>query len=117
MKLAAAYWISVASLISLIFLCVLWELVWAPIAPGGSWLVLKALPLLAPLRGILHGRVYTYRWTTMLALAYLAEGVVRAWSDQGTSALLAGAEIVLALALFAGTIAFVRLSRRAVPDL
>jgi uncharacterized membrane protein len=115
MKRALAYWTAVVSLIALIFLCLLWELVWAPIAPGGSWLVLKALPLLAPLRGILHGRVYTYRWTTMLALAYLAEGVVRAWSEKGTSALLAGTEIVLALALFASTIAFVRLSRRLPP--
>ena len=49
------------SLIALIFLCVAWELWLAPLRPGGSWLVLKALPLLAPLMGILKGRRYTYQ--------------------------------------------------------
>lgn len=111
LSLAAAYWTAVASLLALTFLCLFWELVWAPIAPGGSWLALKALPLLVPLRGILHGRLYTYQWTPMLALAYFTEGVVRAWSESGLVALLAGTEIVLALALFASTIAFVRASR------
>ena len=59
-----------ALLIALIFLCVAWELWLAPIRPGGSWLVLKALPLLAPLMGILKGRRYTYQWAPMLVLAY-----------------------------------------------
>jgi uncharacterized membrane protein len=111
LSLATAYWGAVASLLALIFLCLFWELVWAPIAPGGSWLALKALPLLAPLRGILHGRLYTYRWTPLLALAYFAEGVVRAWSEAGIPALLAGIEIALSLMLFASAIAFVRSSR------
>ena len=36
------------SLVALLMLCLAWELWWAPLRPGGSWLVLKALPLLAP---------------------------------------------------------------------
>ncbi len=82
----AAYCVAVASLIALIFLGLAWELVLAPLRPGGSLLALKILPLLAPLFGILRGRVYTYQWTSMLILAYLAEGAVRAWSDRGMSA-------------------------------
>ena len=58
-------------LIALIFLCVAWELWLAPLRPGGSWLVLKVLPLLAALFGTLRGRRYTYQWASMLSLVYL----------------------------------------------
>ena len=50
------------SLIALIFLCLTWELWLAPLRPGGSWLVLKLLPLLAALMGVLRGRRYTLQW-------------------------------------------------------
>ncbi len=92
--------IASASLIALIFLCLAWELVLAPIRPGGSWLVLKTLPLLLPLMGILKGRRYTYQWAPMLILAYFSEGVMRAWSETGLSALLAGAEEGLSVVFF-----------------
>jgi hypothetical protein len=65
----------------------------APLRPGGSMLALKALPLLLPLRGILHGRRYTYQWTSLLVLLYLAEGLVRSHHDLGLSQWLAMAEI------------------------
>ena len=69
--------IASVSLIALIFLTLAWELWLAPIRPGGSWLVLKTLPLLLPLMGILKGRRYTYQWAPMLVLAYFSEGVMR----------------------------------------
>jgi len=102
--------LSSASLIALIFLCVAWELWLAPIRPGGSSLVLKALPLLLPLMGILKGRRYTYQWAPMLVLAYFTEGVVRAWSDKGLSAWLAGAEVVLSVVFFFAAIYYAKLS-------
>ncbi len=71
-------------------------------------MVLKALPLLAPLFGVLHGRVYTLRWSAMLVLAYFVEGTVRAYADSGPSRALAGLEIALALLFFASAVAFVR---------
>ena len=104
----AAHFISIATLILLIALCVAWEGVLAPVRPGGSWLTLKALPLLAPLFGILHGRRYTFQWASMLILAYFAEGAVRAWTDSGASQQLALLECVLALAFFVASIAYVR---------
>jgi uncharacterized membrane protein len=100
--------IASASLIALIFLCVLWESVLAPLRPCGTLLTVKALPLLAPLMGVLHGRVYTYQWSSMLILLYFMEGAVRMWSDQGMSKWLAGGEIGLSLIFFATAIAFVR---------
>lgn len=101
-----------ASLIALIALCVAWELWLAPLRPGGSWLVLKVLPLLLPLFGILHGRVYTYRWSTLLIWLYFTEGTVRAWSDRGDSATLAYFEIVLSLLFFASTAGYARMNPR-----
>jgi len=102
--------VSSISLIALIFLCVAWELWLAPIRPGGSWLVLKTLPLLLPLMGILKGRRYTYQWAPMLMLAYFTEGVVRAWSDQGLSAWLGGGEVVLSVVFFFAAIYYAKLS-------
>ena len=99
------------SLLALIFLCLGWELMLAPLRPGGSWLALKALPLLFPLMGILHGRRYTFQWASMLILAYLAEGLVRAASDTGSSANLAIVEVVLALAFFVSAVFYARLSQ------
>ena len=88
------------SLIALIMLCVAWELWLAPLKPGGSMLVLKVLPLLLPLFGILRGKRYTYQWASMLILFYFTEGVVRAWSEQGLSAQLALLEVVLSMSFF-----------------
>lgn len=106
-------WLGAAgSLTALIFLCVAWELFLAPLKPGGSWLVLKALPLLAPLMGVLRARRYTFQWSTLLILLYVAEGATRAFSDRGLSAALAAAELVLALAYFGFAVAWLRASRR-----
>ena len=101
-----------ACLLALIALCLAWELWLAPLRPGGSWLALKALPLIAITPGIWRGRIYTFQWSSMLILAYFAEGVVRAYSDHGASALLAGVETALALAYFVCAIACIRSQRR-----
>ena len=102
--------IAIASLIALIFLCLAWELWLAPLRPGGSGLVFKVLPLLAPLMGILKGRRYTYQWAPMLMLLYFTEGVVRAWSDKGLSVWLAGAEVALSVVFFFAAIYYARIS-------
>lgn len=101
-----------ASLIALIMICLAWEGWMAPLKPEGSLLILKAVPLLLPLPGILHGRRYTYQWASMFILLYFTEGVVRAWADHGAAAQLALAEIALTLAFFACTIFYARLTRR-----
>lgn len=95
----------------LALLCVAWELWLAPLRPGGSWLALKVLPLLWIIPGILRGRLYTFRASTMLILAYFAEGTVRAYSDTGLSATLALFEVVLTAVYFVGAIAHVRACR------
>ena len=101
------------SLIALILLCLSWEIFLAPLSEKGSLLFLKALPLLAPLFGILKGKRYTYQWASMLILLYFIEGVVRAWSDQGLSAQLAMVEITLSVVFFVCTIFYARHTRKA----
>ncbi|HET9580343.1 MAG TPA: DUF2069 domain-containing protein [Usitatibacter sp.] len=109
---ARGAWIAAsASLIALIFLGLAWELVLAPLRPGGSWLVLKVLPLLAPLFGVLRGRRYTFQWSTLLIWLYAAEGATRAFTDRGTAAELALVELVLALAYFTAAVLFLRATR------
>lgn len=112
MSTRAAYLAACSTLIGLIFLCVAWELWLAPLRPGGSWLVLKVLPLLAPLFGILRGKRYTYQWSSLLVWPYVAEGVVRAFSDAGPSRILAAFELLLALAFFGAIVAYLRSSRK-----
>ena len=102
------------SLFALIVLCVTWETVVAPVRPGGSWMLLKALPLAFPLRGILRGNLYTYQWASMLSLLFLMEGAVRAMSDPAPlSVLMAWGEIVLSSIFFLSAIFYVRPAKRA----
>lgn len=99
-----------ASLIALIALCLAWELWLAPLRPGGSWLVLKALPLLAALFGILRGRRYTHQWASLMIQFYLLEGLTRATADHGMMQRLAVVEVALALLFFAATLIYARLT-------
>ena len=100
--------LAVASLVGLIVLGLLWEMWLAPLRPGGSWLVLKVLPLTIPLAGLLKNRMYTYRWVSLVVWLYFTEGVVRAWSDKGLSATLAGIEVLLCTTLFVAVTLHVR---------
>ncbi len=102
-------WLGVATLLGLIVLGLAWELWLAPLRPGGTLLALKVLPLCIPLAGLLKNRMYTYRWVSLLVWIYFAEGVVRATSDHGASAALAGIEVALTLLLFVACVLHVKM--------
>jgi uncharacterized membrane protein len=99
------------ALLGLLLLCLAWELWLAPLRPGGSYLALKAAPLALPLYGILHGKRYTYQWSSMFVLVYFTEGVVRAWTERGAAQVLALLEIALSVTFFAAVVAYARLTR------
>ena len=101
--------LAVGSLLGLIALGLAWELWLAPLRPGGSWLVLKVLPLCIPLAGLLKHRMYTYRWVSLLVWLYFTEGAVRATSEPAPGAWLAAIEVLLCLVLFAACAMHVRL--------
>lgn len=114
---AAVEWtrtLAVGSLLGLIVLGLAWELVLAP--TGGRTLALKVLPLAIPLVGLLKKRMYTYRWVSLLIWLYFAEGLIRAISDTGLSALLAGVEVVLCLILFGACAVHVRWRHKLAKD-
>lgn len=103
--------ITSVSLIALTFLCLGWEIWWAPLKPGGSWLSLKAAFLLAPLFGVLRGKRYTYKWLSLFIQFYLLEGLVRATSDHGLAQQLAIVETALASIIFTTAILYIRATR------
>lgn len=79
--------------------------------PVALALILLAVPLLFPLRGLLHGRAYTHAWTSFLALFYFAFGV-DAIAAAGDPAWLGWTAVASSLALFAGCVGYVRASGR-----
>lgn len=109
---AATRWLATGSLVALVVLCLAWELVLAPMRPGGSWLAIKALPLCIPLAGFLKNRMYTYRWVSLVIWLYFIEGVVRGWGDKPPSQWLAWGEIALCLVLFTACTLHVRVRQR-----
>jgi uncharacterized membrane protein len=98
--------LALASVLGLILLGLAWELWLAP--TGSGTLAIKVLPLLLPLPGLMRARMYTYRWVSLLVWLYFAEGVVRATTEQGLSAVLAGIEVALCLVLFTACALHVR---------
>jgi uncharacterized membrane protein len=106
-------WMAVGSLLGLIALGVAWELVLAPLRPGGTLLALKVLPLCFPLSGILKNKMYTYRWVSLMVWLYFTEGVVRAYSDRPPSNYYAMIEVFLCCTLFAACALHVRLRLKA----
>jgi uncharacterized membrane protein len=99
-------WLALGSVVGLIVLGLAWELWLAP--TGRGTLALKVLPLLLPLPGLWRARMYTYRWVSLLVWLYFLEGVVRATTDKGLSALLAGIQVLLCLVLFVACALHVR---------
>jgi uncharacterized membrane protein len=98
--------LSIAALLGLVVLGLAWELVLAP--TGNRTLVLKVIPLLFPLFGLLKHRLYTHRWVSLLVWLYFTEGVVRATSDPYPSWVLALVEVLLCLVLFIASAVHVR---------
>ncbi len=107
--------LAITSLVALIALCLSWELWLAPLRAGGSLVALKALPLALPLTGLIAGKRYTYQWSSLLILAYFAEGATRAWAESGLSRTLALAEVALSLVFFAAVVSYARSTARSTP--
>ena len=112
------HWGAIGSLVTLIVWCVLWEMVLAPLHPGGSWMVLKAVPLLIPLYGVWKRDIYTLQWTSMMILLYFTEGVVRGYSDKGQlSEWLGWGEAIIVLVYFVCAVMYLRPYKKAAKKL
>jgi uncharacterized membrane protein len=78
------YTLALIAWIALIVLTLLWEGWLAPIKPAGFWLTIKSLPLLVPLFGMLHENRRYFVISGLIAMPYLAEGIVIAWTEYAT---------------------------------
>lgn len=100
--------------IALTLLELLWELVLAPI-PGGRWLAVKALPLALLLPGLARGDRRARQWLALLTPWYFAEALVRALTEPGRHALVAGMAAIVAALTFAAVLQTFHAERRAEP--
>ncbi|QWD61698.1 DUF2069 domain-containing protein [Polynucleobacter sp. MWH-UH25E] len=91
--------LAAAAFVDLFILCVAWEWFISPLRPGGSWLILKGIPLLFAIPGIWKGKVYTMQWASMMILLFVTEGLVRIM-ESGANFWLALLETVLATTAF-----------------
>lgn len=107
-------WITVACVLGMVLLTMLWELWLSPLYPGGSWLAAKALIMLLPLRGLLHGRRYTFQWYTMFVLLWLLEGIMRAYAETGLGRWLACIQIALVVVSYTTANLYAKYSRPSV---
>ena len=113
LEFAAARWHRrvIALIVALTVLELLWELVLAPLRPGGSWLALKALPLAMTWPGLARGSRRARQAVLLLLLPYFAEGLVRALTESGRHALVAWTATALAMAAFAALLLSLRSPR------
>jgi uncharacterized membrane protein len=89
---------AVALVAALALLEALWELVLAPLRPGGSWVALKALPLALLWWPLARGNRRARQIASLLLPFYFGEGIVRALTEQGRHAQVAALATAGALA-------------------
>jgi len=109
--LAAWPRITVAALVALTLLELLWGAVLAPL-PGARWLAIKALPLALLVPGVAKGQRKARQWLALLTPLYFAEALVRSITESARQSVVAGAAAAIALLLFAAVLAWLRLEGR-----
>ncbi len=77
--------------------------------PISAWLIIALVPLLFPLRGLLHGKPYTHAWTGFLMLLYFSHGIGEVYSAQAFD-LYASLEVLFSCVTFISSIIFIRLN-------
>jgi uncharacterized membrane protein len=72
--------------------------------------IIAALPLLAPLNGLIRGKRYTYAWATLFAVPYLMFAITELLVNP-QARWAAGASLFLVFGWFCAMILFLRVSR------
>lgn len=76
--------------------------------PRSMILAALAIPLLFPLRGIIHSRRYTHQWIGFLSMLYFLIGVDVWYNRQATEQLLGMCMVILSLFLMVGSSMYAR---------
>jgi len=102
-----ARWMTLAGYFLLLALILNWFTWLAPpkTVPRALPMIILLVPLMFALRGLLHGRMYTHAWVSLLSMLYFAVGVDVAYnrSDQRYLGL---AMVGFSLMLFFGSVLF-----------
>ncbi len=99
--------IASAAIVDLIVLCVAWEWLIAPLRPGGSWLILKVVPLIIMLPGVWRANVYTMQWSSMAILIYTTEALTRI-TESGWNVWMAILELILSVTVFVALLMYLK---------
>jgi uncharacterized membrane protein len=107
------YAVTLTAYFGLLLLLVLWNGWLSPPErfPRALAILFLAGPLLFPLRGLLHGRPYTFAWASYLALIYLTFGLVSVVSNPGERG-LASVQVVCSLIMYVGAVLYARFRGR-----
>ena len=107
------YVLALVGYFGLLGLLLVWTIYLAPptIFPVSVVLLLYVGPLLLPLRGLLHGKLYTHAWVHFMALFYFTVGVMVAAANVAERH-YAIAQVILSIMLFVGSMMFVRSKAR-----
>lgn len=108
-RLQYAHTSTLVGYFGLLVLILAWNTWLSPpsVLPVALVLIMFAGPLLLPLRGLLHGKLYTYKWVNFLAMFYFVHGVVEAYSNP-PERLLAILEVIFSVVFFLGSVFYTR---------
>ena len=107
------YWFAVSGYFCLLILLLLWNTVLAPSTrfPIAMTLIVSLVPLLFPLRGLLHGRLSSCTWAAYLSLFYFIHGVMEV-AAVPNERLFSSLEILFSLLLLFGCAFYVQQSKK-----
>jgi uncharacterized membrane protein len=112
-RIKYAHWLALCGYFALIAGIYLWHIVIHKTEHHliSLILLLQLGPLIFPLRGLLHGRIYTHAWSMYLAMFYF---VLAIWYSSAAETRYFGLYLVAASLVFlAGTLLFTRFAARA----
>lgn len=81
-----------------------------PLAAGSLVPLLWLVPLLLPLPGLLRGKRYTYAWSTLLVIGYIALALTEIVADP-RARLVPALILFVAFALFVALVTYLRATR------
>jgi uncharacterized membrane protein len=105
-------WLTLAGYFGLMILIFCWH-IWlgqTPAEQKSMLLLIQLGPLMLPLRGLLHGKLYTHAWSMYLALFYFVIGIWYAGAEH--SRVFGVLFSCLSLVFFIGTVFYTRFTAR-----
>ncbi len=101
-------WLTLSGYFSLLFGLFAWHLLIEPSAKHliSIIILLQLGPLMFPLMGLLHGKLYTHAWSMYIAIFYFIIGV---WYAGNSEDLMIGLFVIFtSLVFFLGTVLYTR---------